>query len=281
MTAPPRSSEARPVTVSPVVDLRRWIAPVAAVALLAACSGDPAAAPRPTTTARLSMSPSPEDPASDGPPASSEALRFRAGDGTRLAGRIFGAGDVGVVLAHQIDNDQTAWFEVASELAAHGFAVLTFDFRGYCPGGIGGCSEPGALADTWMDVLGAARVLRERGATRVWLVGASVGGDACLQAASTGPPDLAGVITLSSPKFLGAYDIRPATMEPIAVPKLFIAGRRDGDAPSSARRFYAWSSEPKAILLVPTGEHGTDLFRFADEAIQARVRDAILDQLDA
>jgi pimeloyl-ACP methyl ester carboxylesterase len=206
-------------------------------------------------------------------------VRFRASDGTRLAGRLFGSGQVGVVLAHQIDNDQRAWFPFAVELAEGGYAALTFDFRGYCPRGLGGCSADGGIDDTWMDVLGAARFLREQGAERVWLVGASIGGDACLAAAAAGPAGLAGLITLSSPKFIVAYDIRPATMAAIAVPALFVAGRLDGDAPSSARAFFRWSPGPAELLLLPTGEHGTDLLNLADESIQERVRGAILRQL--
>jgi hypothetical protein len=250
------------------------------LALLGGCSQGGPSTPAPPTP---SPHPSPtvlRSP-SEQPPPRSRAIRFLAGDGTRLAGRLFGAGHLGVVLAHQIDNDQTAWFDFAGELASAGYLTLTFDFRGYCPGGMGGCSATGSLSETWRDVLGAVRTLRERGATHVWLIGASIGGDACLQAASTGAPGIGGVITMSSPSYVGAYDIRRSTMQRLTVPKLFIAGRFDGDAAKSARSFFRWSDEPRDMLVLQTGEHGTDLLDDTSPAIRSRVRGAILSEISA
>ena len=36
-----------------------------------------------------------------------------------------------VILSHMRPNDQSAWFSFAETVADHGYAVLTFDFRGY------------------------------------------------------------------------------------------------------------------------------------------------------
>jgi hypothetical protein len=46
-----------------------------------------------------------------------EAVRFRASDRVRIAGRLFGEGPIGVVLGHSIDGDQTEWWNVAEVLA--------------------------------------------------------------------------------------------------------------------------------------------------------------------
>ncbi len=251
-----------------------------ALALLCGCSQGGSSALAPPTP---SPYPSPTELRAPGepPPPRSTAVHFRADDGTRLAGRLFGSGHLGVVLAHQIDSDQTAWFDFAGELARAGYLTLTFDFRGYCPGGVGGCSATGSLSETWRDVLGAVRVLRHRGATHVWLIGASIGGDACLRAASTGAPGIAGVITMSSPTYVGAYDIRSSMMQRVTVPKLFIGGRFDGDAAKSARAFFRWSNAPKDVLVLATGEHGTDLLDDTSSAIRSRVRQAILSEISS
>src|SRR5262245_39868702 len=73
----------------------------------------------------------------------STAVTFPSADGVALAGRLFGpdTATTGVVLAHMLPADQSSWFDFADRLGGSGYRVLTFDFRGYCPGGVAGCSE--------------------------------------------------------------------------------------------------------------------------------------------
>ena len=59
----------------------------------------------------------------------------------QLAGRLFGdpaSARTGIVFAHMLPADQTSWFEFAKRRRDQGYLALTFDFRGYCPGGDGG-----------------------------------------------------------------------------------------------------------------------------------------------
>ena len=117
----------------------------------------------------------------------SSPVTFTTDDGIKLAGRLFGPDDAtaGVVLAHMLPADQSSWYDFAQRLGAMGYRALTFDFRGYCPGGDAGCSEgERAIAGIWQDVLAAKDFLVEEGVTRVALVGASMGGTASLVAAA-------------------------------------------------------------------------------------------------
>lgn len=229
-------------------------------ALLVACSatptgfGSPTSPVQPSTpTGAASDAPSPD------PAAGSQAVKFTAGEHARLAGRVFGSGSIGVVLAHQVDNDQSAWFPFAQRLASHGYRVLTFDLRGYCPGGVDGCSSGSpdveASAD---DVDAAVRFIRGGGARTVFLIGASVGGQAVLESAARSDGTVAGVVSLSAPEFF-AYEITAETLAGVTIPSLFIAGRSDGDAAASARDFSRWVRGPTDLLVMDTAEHGTDL----------------------
>ena len=88
----------------------------------------------------------------------SRAVTFTTSDGVRLAGRLFGpdTATAGVVLAHMLPSDQSSWFDFADRLSREGYRVLTFDFRGYCPGGDAGCSRGQKdVASIWKDVLAA------------------------------------------------------------------------------------------------------------------------------
>lgn len=190
----------------------------------------------------------------------SEAVSFDAPDGVRLEGRLFGDGTAGVVLSHMRPADQTSWFRFAGRLADAGYLVLTYDFRGYCPGGDGGCSEGGRdVSAIGQDVLGAIEFVRSRGATSVSLVGASMGGTASLVAASDAGVDVRAVITLSAPASIEGLIADRAVLSNITAAKLFIAGIGDAPAARDAQGLYAQAPPPKEVEIVPADDHGTDL----------------------
>jgi alpha-beta hydrolase superfamily lysophospholipase len=190
----------------------------------------------------------------------SEPVSFTSTDGIRLEGRLFGEGTSAVVLSHMRPADQTSWYAFASRLADAGYLVLTYDFRGYCPGGDGGCSA-GELdvSAIWQDVLGAIEFARGRGATRVSLVGASMGGTASLVAASRAGVDVRAVISLSAPISIEGLVVDPAVLSNVTAAKLFIAGVGDASAASDAQALYERSPPPKRVVIVPADDHGTDL----------------------
>jgi pimeloyl-ACP methyl ester carboxylesterase len=233
---------------------------VATVVALAAGCSEPV---EPTVTAPPTPSPGamPASPQPSPPqePTPGEAVAFRTVDGVRIAGRAFGVGRVGVVFAHQIDGDQRDWWDLAETLAEEGYAALTLNVRGYCPGAGAGCSQEGGTADAWRDLLAGVRLLRSRGVERIVLVGASMGGTAAVLAASRGDPRVDGVISLSAPTDCCGMTIERDDVEAIAAPMLFVAGRDDADAPSSARRFANWAGDRGRLAILDSGEHGIDL----------------------
>lgn len=221
-----------------------------------------------------------ETPSPSATPAPGEAVTFRASDGVRIAGRLFGEGRVGVVLGHSIDGDQTEWWNVAELVADAGHAALAIDFRGYCPGDEAGCSEGGSTRDAWRDLLAGAELLRGRGVRDIVLIGASMGGTASILAASNARPGLAGVITLSAPTACCGMELDRSIVGAVGAPMLFIAGRSDGEAPGSAHAFTRWAGTSGEELILGTGEHGTDLFGLATPQVERQVTESILTFLD-
>jgi pimeloyl-ACP methyl ester carboxylesterase len=218
----------------------RSLVVVAAVTVTAACS---AGSPTPTL-------------------AGSTEVSFTTSDGVRLAGRLFGPQDAafGVVLAHMLPADQSSWFPEAEHLAGQGYRVLTFDLRGYCPGGDAGCSQGTKdLNAAPTDLTAALSFLRENGPTRVALIGASVGGIAALIVASQQTNVLA-VVALSAPQVIDSLSAGTEVLANITGAKLFIAGLGDpAGAAQAAESLDAQSPDPKRIEIVPTDDHGTDL----------------------
>jgi pimeloyl-ACP methyl ester carboxylesterase len=202
-------------------------------------------------------------------------VTFESSDGIRLAGRVFGSGTTAVVLSHMIRSDQEPWWWMASILADHGFTALTYDSRGTCPGGVGGCSHgrlnPGAVD---RDILGAAAYLREHGAERVVIGGASLGGTASLWVASKHPDAVDGVFTLSAVSFFPPYDITGGVIRAIRAPKLFVAGANDPSAGPYVPKWRRAATPPVRAVVLDSGTHGTDFFD--DQDFSASVRSTIL-----
>jgi dienelactone hydrolase len=198
--------------------------------------------------------------------ASSERrVTFRASDGVRLSGRLFGEGDVGVVLSHmgRPGDMQVDWFGFARLLSKHGYLVLTYDRRGVCPGGAGGCSAGNdEYAKTWKDIVAAYTYVRRRGAKRVVLGGASVGAMASIYAASCDEVRIVGLFEIGGINHASGYDFGRRQLAAIEGSKLFASSVRDpyGGA-GAAREWYGWSKPPKELKLLPGGEHGTDMLR--------------------
>jgi len=190
----------------------------------------------------------------------------------RLSGVERGRGRVGVVLAHMLSSSQGAWSPIVGDIVDAGFHVLTFDFRGH---GLSDGTRDPSRAD--LDLAGAVAKLRSLGASRVLVVGASMGGTAALVVAAT--EDLAAVVTLSAPAKIDSLDAG-AVIGKVTEPTLFIAGEKD-DAryTDAARSLYAAAHGPKHLEVVSgTGAHGTNLLtdKNAANTVKARIMDFLI-----
>src|SRR5688500_3597924 len=209
----------------------------------------------------------------------SREVSFPAADGVRLEGRLFADGSSAVVLSHMRPSDQTSWFRFAGRLAAAGYLVLRYGFRGCCPGREGGCSQGTRdIAAMWQDVVGAIEFVRSRGATSVSLIGASMGGTASLVAAARGDVDVRAVIVLSAPASIEGLVFDGALLSRVSVGELFIAGVGDAVAANDAESLHAQAPPPKRIVIVPADDHGTDLLTGGGAEDVSRMIETFLEQ---
>lgn len=196
--------------------------------------------------------------------ADSRPLMFESLDGVRLAGRMFGpdGAAAGIVLAHMKPADQSSWYDFADQLGGLGYRVLTFDFRGYCPGGDAGCSEGKKdVAQIWQDVEGAVGLLRSEGVRRIGLVGASMGGTASLIVAAENGQGVDAVVTLSAPDSIEGLIAGSDVLQAVTAAKLFLAGNGDSSAAQAAQAFYDETIQPKRVEILSTNDHGTDILQ--------------------
>jgi len=180
-------------------------------------------------------------------------VTFPAEDGVPVTGRIYGRGPRGVVLIPGGHGVGETWHMQGERLARAGFHVLAMDYRGR------GLASNVAPDDekAHLDVIGAGRDLRARGARSIALVGASWGGWAAGTAA-VGAPGLADRIALLAhspfdhPERLGGR-------------KLFILGREDRVGSGKLRldeirQQYDRAPAPKQLVLLDGAAHAQFLF---------------------
>ena len=189
--------------------------------------------------------------ANPGPGGGATKVSFDTVDGVQLSGHLFGSGDVGVVLSHMRPADQESWWPFARVLRDRGFQTLAYDFRGYR-------DSQGELDinNIDKDVEAALSFLKGRGAAKVFLIGASMGGTASLKVASR--TEVAGVVTLSAPPIIEGLDAREDVRD-VSAPKLFIAAQDDRFYARSADLLDQSAQDPKERQIVDGGEHGTDM----------------------
>lgn len=209
-------------------------------------------------------------------------MSFPSSDGVRLEGKLYGKGKVGVILSHQYNSDQSSWFPFAGTLADSGYLVLTYDFRGFCPGGDAGCSSGKKdVAAATKDLEGAIAYLRSKGVDKLFLVGASMGGTASLAETAAQPSRIGGVISVSAPISFQGLDANLAGLAEIKTPKLFIAGKSDpAGAAAAAEAMYRKSSDMKQLLIVPTDQHGAFILSDQTSDAGSQAEKAMLDFLN-
>ncbi|HXF81470.1 MAG TPA: alpha/beta fold hydrolase [bacterium] len=188
-------------------------------------------------------------------PAAPEHVSFRTADGVILRGHLWRGGPTAVVFSHMYGTTQAIWSDLARRLAGRGHTVLTFDFRG-----VGASGGRLVIARVFHDTVAAVRFVRSQGARRVVVAGASMGGTSSIIAAGETPVE--GLVVIASGMMFQGLNVHPY-LPKLRMPKLFIVGSGDHPFSSSVRTMYARTPPPKRLIVLPTGRHGTHMFRHA------------------
>jgi len=222
-------------------------------ALLAACGGSDTSDNAPTFPASTSAETAGGETSTTGEddllygciePGTARPLTIESA-GATLDAAVFGEGRVGIVLAHEIGGSLCNWASIAPELAEEGYQVLIYDF-----------GEPATAA---RDMRAATQKIRELGAKKIILGGASLGGTVALMTAAR-ERNVVGAFSLSAPDVYGNAEGLPAVRR-FRAPVLFVVAEDDGHFADEARWLYrAAASRDKKLLIVAGSEHGTALY---------------------
>ncbi|MGE5156293.1 MAG: alpha/beta hydrolase [Betaproteobacteria bacterium] len=186
--------------------------------------------------------------------------------GATLVGYEVGSGRRGVVLIPERGGlNLCGWWPYAAYLAGRGYHVLLFDHR--CAGHSSCPATPGPN-DLMDDLTAVTARLRQDGAGRVVLIGASQGGAEAVIFGSRPPSGLAGVVALSADELTDNLAAAPypasasAAAPHLALPSLFVVAADDPyvSVVDSQRLESAVRAGGKRIIVVAAGRgHGWDL----------------------
>lgn len=176
-------------------------------------------------------------------------MKIKVSRRNSIRAAVLGRSRAGVVLSNQSDESLCAWLPFAHVLRSAGYTVLLYDY---------------SFGTYRNEVRAAVRKLKQRGTHRVALIGASQGAKVAIQAAGSGV-HVAGVVSLSAERYLGAADMkRPASR--LHKPVIFFASKDDPlGAASAARLFYRVCPSTRKQLVILDGDlHGIDLLTGPD-----------------
>lgn len=232
---------------------RTWAFLLCALLLLSACGGQ-ATGRASTPTVKSTATPATPTPT---PVVATREVRFPTDTGALLIGTLYGHGKTAIIFANQTDSFQESWTPLAQSFAAKGYMALTFEYQGLH--GSGGDRYASAYAK---NVVSAVEFARTQGATRVALVGASIGGLAVVAAAAH--TNALAVVSVSAPGEWSGIGAADDYLQDLHMPKLFVAAQLD-DAADSVRHMYDVALQPKQLQMYTGSAHGVELVDPSDD----------------
>lgn len=203
----------------------------------------------------------------------SHTVTFNTPDGGSITGELYGTGKTAVIFS-VMGNCKPGWREFAQLAAVQGLMALTYSWRGCRASGSVDEDEIQKFVD---DLRGAIRFMRDQGAEKIILVGASLGGCASAKLAVESQAD--GLVVIASPPDISqwGFKIEAADMN-TDIPKLFITAENDDTVDTDkTRALFDLAAEPKEWKTYPGTAHGTDLFETKNGAeLQNQILDFIL-----
>lgn len=223
--------------------------------------------------ATVTPTPVPPTPVLPTPTSAPQTITFTTPDGADIEATLYGSGETAVIFS-VMGNCKRGWEDMAQLAAQHGMTALTYQWRA--------CKGAGSVQETELqkfvdDLRGAILYMREQGARKIILAGASLGGVASAKLAVATSPNA--LIIVASPREIEdwGFEIGLGDVN-IDMPKLFITAENDSVVPvDKTRELFDLVAEPKEWQTYPGTAHGTDLFQTeSGKAMEKRILEFIL-----
>ncbi|GCE12901.1 alpha/beta hydrolase family protein [Tengunoibacter tsumagoiensis] len=236
----------------------RFLPFIALILLFISCNSSTVTTqPTPTTTSVARVTPTPTvptvTPTPTFPTVPNQIVHFKTEDDMTLTGILYGTGKTGIICSHELHANKDIWSTngFAQRIAAKGYMVLAYDFRGN-----GDSEGKGNPTKNETDLRAAVSFMRQQNVSSIVLIGSSMGGTATLKVAAH--DKMTAIITLSAPQNFGSM-VSDDEVRAIQAPKLFINSEDDRFSQETIHMADI-ASQPKDIHLYPGRLHGVALF---------------------
>jgi len=242
-----------------------------ALALLAGGTALPAGA----ATKKKSKQKATPVPAAVPRPHDPDEVSFPSSDGVKLVATWKpapgGAAAPSVLLLHPFSRERREMADLATELAARGFATLALDLRGHGESVWKGGARVGLSPSMQTspnafprDVEAACAWLRSR-SPRVGVLGLSLSGNLAALATANGWAESGVSVSANAEQLAPLAGPRPASPRGLLV----LASEKDPGRAASARALDASGREPKSAVVYPGSAHALELLRTEPAAKEA------------
>lgn len=196
-----------------------------------------------------------------------QKISFETSDGVKIVGNYWHGSDKAVLLLHMMPATKESWNKFAKTLNSENITVLAIDLRGH---GESTRHDGTTLnfmefddsqhQDSIKDVEAAVNYLKERGASRISITGASIGANLALQYQSEHEEIEKTVLLSAGINYRGVLT-EPAALRLNDSQKVFLAaGTMDGTAADAARKLTSLIKGQKEVEIYNASAHGTNLF---------------------
>jgi len=205
--------------------------------------------------------------------AEPQKVTFDSADGVVLIGSFYASPNAkspAVILLHQWESDRHSYDDLALQLQADGFNILSFDGRGFGESvkTKDGKAVPVSRSDDAVkgmlgDVDAALEFISKQAnvnADRIGIVGASYGSSLALIYAADHPKVKAVALLSPGVNYFGNMPTEPAVQKYGDRPLLLVAAEDDAESANSVRALKRAGGDAAEIKIYEKGGHGTGIF---------------------
>ncbi|MBN1201042.1 MAG: alpha/beta fold hydrolase [Anaerolineae bacterium] len=186
-------------------------------------------------------------------------MAISASDGLILQATYYGVAvrpAPGVLMLHMLGSDRSSWNDLAEQLQAAGYIVLTVDLRGH--GETGGAVDWTLAPDDVRAALAQLASLPGVDAAQIAVIGASIGANLGLNACADNP-GCAGVVLLSPGLDYRGITTADAMARLGARPVLIAASEQDANNPADSVTLDGLAAGDHQLVIYPAAGHGTNM----------------------